>query len=133
MNKQLFNPPGHYDSLGWYTHALRTRGGTTLFVSGQVAFDTQRQIVGPRDLRTQARPAFRNLKTGLTAAGPTPADVVKMNVYVVNYAPADLPALGEGMTECFGAAREFASTVVGVQALARDGLLIEVEAVAVLP
>ena len=41
-------------------------------------------------------------------------------------------ALEAGLNECFVKDRHFASTVVGVQALARDGMLAEVEAVAVV-
>ena len=61
MDKQLINPPGHYDPLGWYTHAVRVRGGATIYVSGQVAYDAQRQLVGPDDLGDQA-PFMRLLR-----------------------------------------------------------------------
>jgi enamine deaminase RidA (YjgF/YER057c/UK114 family) len=57
---------------------------------------------------------------------------VKINVYLVNYKGKDIKALDEGLTECFGKERTFASTVVGVQAQARDGMLAEVEAIAVV-
>jgi 2-iminobutanoate/2-iminopropanoate deaminase len=74
----------------------------------------------------------QSLKAYVEAAGATPADVVKINVYLVGNKEKDLKALDEGLTACFGKQRNFASTVVGVQALARDGMLAEVEAIAVV-
>ena len=132
MTKRLINPAGLYDPGRYYTHAVAAHGGTTVFVAGQVALTPARELVGPGDKTAQARQAFVNLRTALTAAGAAPSDVVKITVYIVDYRPADLAALEAGLAECFGAGHGFASTVVGVQALALDGLLIEVEAVAVI-
>lgn len=83
-------------------------------------------------MTAQSKQAFKNLKLMLTACKASPADVIKINVYLVGYRGKDITALDEGLKECFGADRNFASTVVGVQALAKDGMLVEVEAVAVV-
>lgn len=131
MSKQFINPPGLYHSK-YYTQAVAARGGTTLYASGQWAYDAAGELVGRGDKRAQALLAFQNLKAVLAAGGATPADVVKINVYFVDYSPADLAILEDGLTECFGLNRHFASTLLGVQALALDGMLVEVEAVAVV-
>jgi enamine deaminase RidA (YjgF/YER057c/UK114 family) len=55
-----------------------------------------------------------------------------MNTYVVNFKSADLPVIREVRSQFFPQENPPASTLVGVQALAVDGLLIEVEAVAVV-
>lgn len=128
--KELINPPELHDTSKYYTHVVASRAPRTVVVSGQIAVNQRREILGRGDLRTQASRAFKNLKTALAAAGATPADVVKINVYIVDYKQADLAILEEAISECFGENRGFASTVVGVKALALDGLLIEVEATA---
>src|SRR5262249_52814167 len=123
VKKELVNPPEHYRSP-YYTQVVGVRGGETLYISGQWACTSQGEPVGKDDLHTQARQAFKNLKAALSACGATPADVVKINVYLVGYQGKDITALDEGLMECFGAERNFASTVAGVQALARDGMLV---------
>jgi len=133
FDRKAINPPGLYDASKWYAHVVKVRGGTTVFIAGQVAYNEKKELIGKGDLSAQAVRAFKNLKTALRAGGASPADVVKINVYIVNYKEDKIGVLEEGLNECFGKDRNFASTVVGVQALARDELLIEVEAVAVVP
>lgn len=77
-------------------------------------------------------PRFSKLESRARCQRPTSSVVVKINVDVVDYSPADVAILEDGLTECFGLNRHFGSTLVGVQALALDGRLIEVEAVAVV-
>ncbi len=129
MEKQFFNPANIHKPRG-YTHAVAVEGGRTIFIAGQVAFDKDGNLVGKGDLRAQAGKALENLVAALAAAGATPADVVKMNTYVVNYKPADLPIVREARARFFPGETPPASTLIGVQALAVEGLLIEIEAIA---
>jgi enamine deaminase RidA (YjgF/YER057c/UK114 family) len=130
MDKQLFNPPGLCDPNRYYTHVVTVRGGKLVFVSGQVAFDEHRELVGYGDLAAQCREAFTNLKTALAAADAGPENVVKITIYVKGYKPVDLDAIEEGYRACFGEFRGFACTLIGVHSLARAGLLVEVDAIA---
>jgi enamine deaminase RidA (YjgF/YER057c/UK114 family) len=132
VEKALVNPPGLHRPSKWYTQVVGVRGGKSIYVSGQVSLDGLGGLVGRGDLRAQTVQAFRNLKVALAAAGATPVDVVQVRVYFVNYQEGCLAELEAGLDTCFGKSRDFASTVVGVQALAREGLLVEVEAVAVV-
>ncbi len=131
MAKQFLNPAG-LANPGGYTNVVCADGGKLVFVAGQVAFDTNLQIVGQGDLRAQTRKTFENLKIALEAAGARFEDVVKLNVYVVNYKPADRQAIVEVRNLFVSREQPPASTLIGVQALAADGLLIEVEAIAVV-
>jgi enamine deaminase RidA (YjgF/YER057c/UK114 family) len=131
LKKELINPPKLYRSP-YYTQVVGVRGGKTLFVSGQWSCSPKGELLHKGDLAAQTVQAFKNLKAYLHGAGASPADVVKINVYLVGYKGKDIKALDAGLTACFGKERAFASTVVGVQALARDGMLAEVEAVAVV-
>ena len=123
---ELEPPPG-------YTHAVVVEHGRTAYLSGAVALDKQGNVVGPGDFRAQAKQAFANLGAVLKAAGATPASVVKLNYYVVGLDHDKLLALREIRETFVDRAHPPASTLVGVQALFRDDLMIEIEAVAVLP
>ena len=131
MEKKFINPDTIHTPRG-YTHVVALQGGRMLFVSGQV--DRQgRQIVGKGDLKAQAFKAAENLVAALKGAGASLADVIKMNTYVVNYKQEDYRAINDMRREFFPKENPPASTLIGVAALAVDGLLIEIEAVAALP
>jgi enamine deaminase RidA (YjgF/YER057c/UK114 family) len=117
---------------GGYTHVVIAQG-RLLFISGQVAYDSQGNVVGEGDLSRQAEQVFENLGACLAAAGATFADLVKLTTYVVNYKAEDRPTIVAVRQRYLPADEPPASTLVGVQALARPELLIEVEAVAALP
>lgn len=114
-----------------YSHVV-TATGTMVFVSGQIALDKDGKIVGAGDIRAQATQALQNVKSALAAAGATFADVVKQNTYVVNLNAESLAAIREVRAQFFPAGDPPASTLVGVTALAMEGLLIEIEVIAVL-
>lgn len=125
--KELFSTKG----LG-FTHVVTSAPGTTIYVSGQTAWDADRKIVGGNDLGQQAEQALNNLRTALAAAGATPRDVVFTRVYVVDYEPAHAGILSPLLEAFFAGGPPPGSTWVGVKALAVPGFRIEIEAVAVV-
>ena len=114
-----------------YSHVV-TASGTMVFISGQIALDKEGKIVGLGDMRAQAAQVYENLKAALSAAGATFADVVKQNTYVVGLNAESIAAVREVRGRYLPDANPPASTLVGVTALAMDGLLIEIEMVAVI-
>jgi len=102
--------------------------GNTIYVSGQVAYDANGNLVGEGDIKAQTRQVFENIKTVLTAAGSGLEDVIKINTYITDQ--SKFMDMLEVRKEIFGA-NPPASTAVVVAGLAFPGLLIEVEAVAV--
>ena len=132
MQRKYLNPPTLLQPRG-YTHVVTVEGGGKMvFISGQVAVDKDGKLVGPGDLKTQIRQAASNLKLALEAADATASDIVKTNTYIVNYKPADYSALREARAELFPSGEPPASTLVGVTSLAVDGLMVEMEAIAVV-
>jgi enamine deaminase RidA (YjgF/YER057c/UK114 family) len=131
MEGRFVNPSNMHRPRG-YTHAVVVDAGRLIFIAGQVALDKEGNLVGRGDLRAQTEMALDNLVSALAAAGATPADVVKLNTYVVNYKPADYPIIREARARIFTGQDPPASTLIGVQALAVEDLLIEIEAIAVL-
>ena len=131
MKKCIAQPPG-LPAPSAYAHVVAASGGTTLYIAGQVALDAAGQLVGPGDLAAQAEQACANLGLALKSAGAGFADVVKLTIYVVDYGAeygAPLRLLRERM---FPAPDQPACTIVGVQALGRPGLMIEIDATAVI-
>ena len=133
MTRQAINPTTLYESTPFgFSHAVLQTGGRQLHLSGQVAWDAQRRIVGADDLITQTRQALDNLQRVLASVGATPADVVRLRTYVVNHSPDKLGPVCAEIVRFYGDAEPAANTFIGVQALALPEFLIEIEADAVL-
>ena len=115
-----------------FTQVVAATGSRTIYISGQVAWDPDGGVVGVGDIAAQAKKAYENLALALAAAGATPADVAKTNVYIVNYDPSMGAALNAARKAIFEGTTAPASTLIGVQALAMPELMIEVEAIAVV-
>jgi enamine deaminase RidA (YjgF/YER057c/UK114 family) len=120
--------PGTLAQLDGFSHAVKI--GRLVYVSGQVALDSTGQLVGPGDLRAQARQAFANLSLVLRIARAVPADVAKMTIYVVHYKPGDGDIIREAGAEYFPLRNPPAGEVVGVETLPREGFLIAIDATA---
>jgi enamine deaminase RidA (YjgF/YER057c/UK114 family) len=116
------SPPG-------FSHAVQAGG--LLFVSGQVALDSDGNVVGAGDMAEQTRQVFRNLTAVLQAAGASLADVVKLTYFVCDLSA--VPVIRAARNEFIDPVDPPASTLVGVTGLVHPDLLIEVEAVALAP
>ena len=115
-----------------FTQIVTSRGGKTVYVSGLVAWDADRNVVGKGDLARQTEQILTNLRTALAAAGGTLADIVSMCTYVANYQPGDVTTIRQARASFFPADKPPSSTLIGVQALAHEDFLIEIDAVAVV-
>lgn len=125
------NPAGILTPRG-YTHVVSVAGGRTVYISGQISANAKGEVVGKGDMKAQATQVFENLRIALTAAGASPKDVVKINMFVVDLRNEHLPAI-RGVRDAFFANLEPpASTLVGVTALAGPDWLLEIEAIAVV-
>ena len=133
MPKQHLNPDTLFPSLPiGFSQAVVSQGGKTVYLSGQTAWDANKQIVGGNDLGEQTRQALYNVRLGVEAAGGTLADVVSLRIYIVNPKPGDTGPVGEALREFFSADTPPASTWIGVMSLAMPEFLIEIEAIAVI-
>lgn len=127
----IVNPPGLYDpSPNGYSHAVVAQGGKRVaYIAGQGGEDPAGTL-SPL-FAEQLRQAFANLGTALAAAGARPDQVAKLTTYVVGYEQSMLPMMTKVLKDMFGDALP-AQTLVPVPRLALDGMLFEVDAVAVL-
>ena len=118
--------PGMAEPISHYTDVVRA--GRLVFVSGCAATDASGRTVGGNDVIAQTRQVHENLKRCLAAAGATFADVCKVTVFLKRI--EDREQVNTVRKEYFGSHRP-ASTLVEAR-LAREDLLVEIEATAVL-
>lgn len=134
MATHHLNPDTLYaPSNNAYTHVVTVDAGRLAYISGQVAYDAQGNLVGGDDVAAQARQCFLNLRSALEAVGATTSDLVKITTYVVGYDSSMRPGIGAARNEILAADPPPASTLLGVASLAFESLLVEVDAVAVIP
>lgn len=127
-HREEIRVPGMPEPISHYVDVVRA--GRLVFVSGCVATDAQGRTVGASDIVAQARQVHDNLKQCLAAAGATFADVCKVTVFLRD--ARDREKVNMVRREYFGSSRP-ASTLVEISRLVRDDLLMEMEAIAVLP
>ncbi|MES1025369.1 RidA family protein [Gloeocapsa sp. BRSZ] len=131
-HKEYIDPPTLYSGVEYgFSQAIATQGKTTIYLSGQVAWDVQKRTIGIGNLAVQTQKALENLELALAASGATPNDVVQIEVFVIDYKSEDADIIAEAMGAFFGKTLP-TSTLIGVQALAYPDLLIEIKATAVL-
>ena len=104
----------------------------TIYVAGQVGVDRHKNLAGNGNLEAQLKQAFCNLQTALESVDATMANIVKMNIYVVNYQPLDAELIGEVIRQHFRMGQLPAMSLIGVQTLAEERFLVEVDAEAVV-
>jgi enamine deaminase RidA (YjgF/YER057c/UK114 family) len=113
-----------------YTFSPAVRVGSLLFISGTTATDDRGLIVAPGDIVGQTRYIYQKFARILAECGAGFEHVVETTDYFTTT---------EGYRRTADVRREFfrppypAATGVQVKALLREGALIEIKAVAVLP
>jgi enamine deaminase RidA (YjgF/YER057c/UK114 family) len=129
MDKRQVNPWTWQDQLG-FSQAWRVDGAqSVVLLAGQAPISPEGDLVGEGDFEAQTRQVFENLRAVLEQAAAGFESIVKLTVYLLDttrlrdyarvkaeYIPGPQPA----------------STAVGVASLALPGMMIEVEATAVL-
>ena len=130
MSKTYLNPPGSPAPKS-YHHVIITGPGKLMCLSGQVAFDSNRNIVGEGDVVAQTRQAMRNLKSAVETGGGQISDIVQITTHVVKYDPIQLEDITGTIAEFFKPECLPTNTLVGVNSLSTAGLLIEVGGIAV--
>ena len=119
----LSKPPG-------YTHVVEaTAPARFVYIAGQLGIDRDGKLSS--NFRQQAVQTFENLKTALASVDAQFKHVVKFNNYLTDL--KHLPIFRQVRDSYLADERRPASTTLAISGLAREGALLEVEAVAVLP
>lgn len=134
MKKYYLTPTTLPDWSTYFSQVavVEKNGIRMIYLAGQVGVDSQKNLAGNGTLRDQVEQTFSNLQTALVSVEATIADIIKMNIYVVNYQPEDAEIIGEVLQQYFSVGQLPAMSLIGVQALAEERFLVEVDAEAVV-
>ena len=116
-----------WDAVVGYSRAVRV--GPHVAVAGTAAVDDNGDVVAPGDAYAQTAFALLKVEAALVAVGASLDDVVRTRIYVTDIAQWE--AVGRAHGEAFGEARP-AATMVEVARLIAPGLVVEVEADAIV-
>ena len=129
--RQLLRP----DTLAktdFYHAVCVSEGRRRIHISGQIAFDLHRNVHGGDSLEAQTRYALTNVKLAIEVGGGRLEDVVKFIIYVVGYKPEQRDVITKVWFEFLPEAERPPCTLIGVKTLAVPGLLIEIDAEAII-
>jgi enamine deaminase RidA (YjgF/YER057c/UK114 family) len=132
-SRVLVNPASLPRPVG-FTYGILATGYRTLYLAGQTALDADGKLVAPGDVVGQYRQVLANLRAVVDAAGGEMANIVKMTIFVQDRDDykAHLKKLGEVHKEFFGSHYP-ATALLEVSRFFDDGVLVEIEAIAVIP
>ena len=122
---ELGTPPG-------YSQIVDVCARRMIFIAGQTALNSDGNVVGTGDFATQAAKVFDNLAIALGAVGCTPANLVKMTVFLTDM--ENLALYREARNRFFATVSPPAApavTLIEVSRLYGPHFLIEIEAIAV--
>ncbi len=108
-----------------YSNGVRV--GDLMFISGQISTDSQRNLVGPGDIRAQTRQILETIQRIVQLADLSMDDVVKTTVMLSDW--RDYEGFNEVYQTFFAAPYPARSTIGGT--LVRPGALIEIDAIAI--
>jgi len=129
---QVLQPPSWAKPRG-YANGVAVRGGTTVYISGQVGW-TGAGVWEAKDFAGQFRQALRNILDVLAQAGGRPEHLVRLTWYVTDRKEylASLAAIGPAYRDLMGGHYP-AMAVVEVSRLVEGLARLEIEATAVIP
>jgi enamine deaminase RidA (YjgF/YER057c/UK114 family) len=129
---QILQPPGWAKPKG-YSNGIAVKGGTTVYVSGQVAFN-EKGVFEEKTFSGQFRQVLKNTLAILAEAGGKPEHIVRMTWYILDKEEylAEVKEVGAAYRELMG--RHYPTmAVVQVSGLVESEARLEIESTAVLP
>ncbi|MFF9483353.1 RidA family protein [Streptomyces sp. NPDC014676] len=135
MPVQRFTPEGLLQPAPYHHVAVGT-GSRHVYVSGQTSSVADGTPVAAGDLSGQVAQALRNTARGLAGAGATFDDVVRLTIYVTQWEPEKITAFMAGVESVadeIGLPQPLPpSSLIGVDCLFEPGVLVEIEATALV-
>ena len=109
-------------------YSLGVRSGALVYTAGMVPVDSERNIVGPGDIRAQTEQTLQNLSAVLERCGAGIRDVVKVTIWLRDF--DDYAGMNEVYARWFTEPEPVRACVRAD--LVQPGLLVEIEATAVV-
>lgn len=128
-NREIINPKELFNVEG-FTHAVVATGNKTVYLSGQLSWDKNFQVIGEGDIVAQSRQVFKNIEHILDELGARWDNVVKTTIYTTK--PEENETIAKVKHEFLQGVASPAETLIGVEALAMPVFLVEIEAIVVM-
>ncbi|MGH6934343.1 MAG: RidA family protein [Dongiaceae bacterium] len=125
-------PRGHWDWPIHVSHKHGLRCGEMIYLGGQVDLDSSGHVQHANDLPAQTAAVMANIAMVLKEFGAGLGDVVKLVAYYQNDGGRDELAFLADIARHFSTAPGPVVTAVPLPALAYPGMIVEIEAVAML-
>jgi enamine deaminase RidA (YjgF/YER057c/UK114 family) len=116
-----------------FSQIVVTEGnGKTIYIGGQNAVNTNREIIGKGNIQEQTKQVMDNIKIALNACTASFDNIVKMNIHILQ---------GQNVYAAYQESQKYLSsvstppaiTVLIVAGLANPDFLIEIDAIAFIP
>ena len=127
MKRQNFSSGAPWEDIVGYSRAVKM--GNIIEVTGTIAIDENKQVVGKNNAYVQTQYAIRKIEKVLKQAGASLNDVVRTRLFVTDITLWE--EYGRAHGEFFSKIKP-CTTMVEVSALIEPDYLIEIEATAIL-
>jgi enamine deaminase RidA (YjgF/YER057c/UK114 family) len=131
---KILNPDALGKPLGQYSHLTRVKASEFVFIAGQVGVDKTGKLTGAGDFDAQCVQTFANIEAALKSVGAGWGNIVQFTTYLVH--SQDIAKFMAFRLREFP--RMFANgayppnTLLMIDRLVQEALLVEVQAVAAL-
>lgn len=127
-----FNPPTGWPQFGRaFNHGVIQPEGKVLHITGQVAWDSEANLIGEGNCERKMHQSFDNVEYILRAVGGIFEDIVSLTIFFLN--PSDLPAIQKVRAEKIAPEVAPASIIIQTPGLVVPELLVELVPIAVIP
>lgn len=131
---KFINPDALGKPLGQYSNIARVKATEFIHIAGQVSVDKAGTIIGVDDFDAQCVQTFANIETALKSCGAGWSNVVQFTTYLVH--SQDIPKFMKfrlrEFPRMFGGGDYPPNTLLMIDRLVKEQLLIEVQTVAAL-
>lgn len=131
-NIQHINPDELLKNPAFSQIVVTQGSGKTIYIGGQNAINSNREIIGKNDIQLQTEQVMENIQIALKACGASIKNIVKLNIHIVE---------GQNAVTAFQASQKYlgtefappAITVLFVSGLANPDFLIEIDSIVFIP
>ena len=127
MKKHIISTDKAPAAIGIYSQAVAIKGGTTIYLSGQIPLIPETMEIVEGGIEEQIHQVFKNLKALCEASKGNLSDIVKLNIFLTDL--SNFAALNEIMATYFSEPYP-ARAAIGVKELPK-GVSVEMDGVMV--
>jgi len=131
---KIVNPDALGEPLGQYSHLTRVKASEFVFIAGQVGVDKDGKVIGIDDFDAQCGQTFANIEAALKSVDAGWRNIVQFTTYLVH--SQDIPKFMafrlREFPKMFTNGAYPPNTLLMINRLVQEALLVEVQAVAAL-